>query len=217
MTDRMRKVLSLYRRAPLSTRVFLRGRTFLSDLCFVEKHVPTAGEIVDLGCGHGLFSNLLALGHPQRHVTGIDLDPAKIDIARETVGTRTNVTFLCGDITQLDLPRCQAISIIDVMYLLPPGAQRAVLQACASILSPGGTLVWKAQEKRPRWKYVWTYGQELLATSIGLTQGRRGKLHFLAREEAEAALASAGFEPTTVEMRSWRPYSDILYLARRYD
>ncbi|MHB1325921.1 MAG: hypothetical protein ACYDGS_09615 [Thermoleophilia bacterium] len=42
---------------------------------------------------------------------------------------------------------------------------------CWRKLKPGGLLVWKAQEWRPRWKYAWTYLEELITTSAGITGG----------------------------------------------
>jgi 2-polyprenyl-6-hydroxyphenyl methylase/3-demethylubiquinone-9 3-methyltransferase len=205
--------LSLYRDAPFHTRAFLRGRVLLSDLDLVESHVPRGGEVLDLGCGHGLFANLMALRSPGRQVTGIDLSAARIEQARATVGQRPNIRFVCGDMLEAELPICDVVTIVDVMYLLPARQQQEVLDACRKQLKPGGLLVWKAQERKPRWKYAWTYLQELLTTSAGITEGKRARLCFLSREEALSALRQAGFDPRAVDMPSWRPYSDVLYLA----
>ncbi len=208
------EALKLYRAAPLATRAFLRTRVLLSDLDFVERHVPDAGDILDLGCGHGLFANMMALDSRHRHVTGIDLSCEKIGHAQATVGKRDGIRFLCGDILTADLSPCDVITIVDVMYLLPRQEQEEILNICRQKLKPGGLLVWKAQETSPRWKYAWTHFQELLATSIGVTQGKRERLCFLSRRQALEALEGAGFAPSVVEMPTRRPYTDILYLAR---
>jgi 2-polyprenyl-6-hydroxyphenyl methylase/3-demethylubiquinone-9 3-methyltransferase len=209
-------VLRLYGGASMGTRAFLRGRVLLSDLEFIESQTPAAGRIIDLGCGHGLFSNLLAMRSGRRHVTGIDLDCKKIEIAQQTVGARGNIEFRCGDMLELGLSGCDAVTIVDVMYLLPPEKQIAIIEKCSQVLVPGGLLVWKAQETRPRWKYGLTYAQELVTTSIGLTQGKHAaKLYFLERQEALEALGSAGFKARAIGMTSWRPYTDVLYLAEK--
>lgn len=205
--------LALYRDAPLAVRMFLRGRVLLSDLEFVERQVPRTGAVLDLGCGHGLFANLMALGSPSRQVTGIDLSPAKIQIAETTTGARPNIRFLVGDMLKLDLPECDIVTIVDVLYLLPRDRQQELLSACRSLLKPGGKLIWKTQETRPKWKYYWTYFQEFVTTSIGLTQGRHSRLCFLSREESLAALSEAGFTPRLVEMHTRRPYTDVIFVA----
>jgi len=54
-----------------------------------------------------------------------------------------------------------------------PGDERwrvlAGLPAQAQAGRPAG--LWKAQEWRPRWKYAWTYLEELITTSAGITGG----------------------------------------------
>lgn len=211
----MNRALALYREEPLAVRAFLRGRRLLSRLEFIERHVPHTGHIIDLGCGHGLFSNLLAESSDHRRVTGIDLDVRKIEVARRTVRNRTNIDFIEGDITNVDLPPCDAVTIVDVLYLMSAKQQQAILNACAALLKPGGVLVWKAQEQRPRWKYWFTYCQEYITTNMGITKGGGGSLHFMSREEALAAISASGMVPEVVEMRTPLPYSDILYLCKK--
>jgi hypothetical protein len=53
----------------------------------------------------------------------------------------------------------------------------------------------------------------MLTTSAGVTRGRSGRLSFLGRDDAVNALQAAGFDVRIIEMRSRRPYSDILYLG----
>ncbi|MBI5869933.1 MAG: class I SAM-dependent methyltransferase [Actinobacteria bacterium] len=207
-------MLRLYARAPRSVRAFLRGRVLLSDLEFIERQVPEAGSIMDLGCGHGLFANLMALRSEGRKVIGMDLAPGKIEVARKTVRHRDNIDFVCADFFETDIPDCDVITVIDVFYLLPAEEQLSILRQCRRKLADDGLLVWKAQERRPRWKFAVTWIQEMLTTSTSVTRGRRGGLTFLSREDAIGAMNAAGFHASVVEMRSWRPYSDILYLGR---
>jgi len=211
----MDDVLALYQDEPPSVRAFLRGRKILSRLEFVERFVPYTGAIVDLGCGHGLFSNLMALSSGHRTVTGIDLDDRKIAVANATVRKRINIEFRHGDITKLSMPACDAVTIVDVLYLLPADEQKRVLAACAAILKPGGVIVWKAQERRPKWKYWLTYMQEYVTTNVGVTKGKKGSLHFMSRNEALEAISAAGLVAEVVEMRTPLPYTDVLYLGKK--
>ena len=209
----LRRALALYDESPRSERLFVRARAFLSDLPQIERHAPLEGAILDLGCGHGLVANLLALGSPARDVTGIDIDAQKIDAARRTVRSRSNIRFAVADATTYEGGPYAAITVADVFYLIPPPLHRELLAACARMLAPGGMLIWKSQVRQPRWKYAITRGQEWLMTSLGPTQGHG--LYFLDTDESLDALRAAGLLPVTLTPRSWRPYTDVLFLAQK--
>src|SRR5688572_2964589 len=85
------------RTAPFGARLFVHGRAFLSDLAFVERYVPRHGFIVDIGCGHGLFANVLAEASDARRVLGVDVDERKIAVARATAEGRAALRFEVGD------------------------------------------------------------------------------------------------------------------------
>lgn len=210
----MDDVLALYAGSPLSVRAFVRGRTLLSDLESIERYVPESGTVVDLGCGHGLFANLMALRSKRRRVIGMDLAPEKIGIATTTIRHRDNLDFICADFFEAHIPDCDAITIVDVLYLMPAEEQLRILRECRRKLGDGGLLVWKSQERRPRWKFALTWCQEMIMTSTGVTRGKHGRLTFLSREDAIGVLNAAGFDVSVVEMSGRRPYSDVLYLGR---
>ncbi len=218
MRDRrelLRATLALYDQSPLIDRWFVRIRAVLSDLIAVEAHAPRRGTILDIGCGHGLLTNLLALGSPDRTVLGIDIDPKKIAAAQRTVRGRANIQFRVADALSPPGGPYQAITVADVLYLLPAPAQRRVLVNAFRLLEPGGVLLWKTQVRRPRWKYLITYGQEWLMTHLGPTTGTT--LCFLDLEESLAALDAAGFHTEVHPLRSWRPYPDVLFIAKKPD
>ena len=203
-----------YRAAPISARLFVHGRAFLSDLTFVEKFVPRNGFIVDLGCGHGLFACLLREASQTRRVLGIDLDPRKIEVARGAVRDTQWLRFEVGDIVKDRPPHCDAVTIVDVLYLLPFEQQEQVLRNAAAALGEGGPLVVKAQERRADPRYAITYAQEMVTVGLGFTRGGRERFFFPSREEALEMFARAGFVAEVEEMPR-RPYTDVIYLARK--
>ncbi len=204
-----------YRSAPLLARWIAHGRAFLADLAVVEAYVPRRGFVVDLGCRDGLFANLLVEASPQRRVLGIDGDPRRIAVARGTVAGRDGLRFETGDIVSLPPPRCDAITMVDVLYLLSVRDQERVLRNAASALAEGAPLVVRGQESRMDARYALTYAQELVAIGLGLTRStRRRRVHFPTRAEAVAMFERAGFRVDVVEQEA-RPYTDVLYLARR--
>lgn len=209
----MRRTLALYDGSPPAERLFVRVRACLSDLPAVEARAPREGAILDLGCGHGLLSNLLALGSPNRQVTGIDLDATKVSAAQRTVGGRANVRFAVADALEFTEGPYRAISVGDVFYLIPPDDQRRLIARCHELLEPGGVFLWKSQVRRPRWKYAVTYAQEWLMTHLGPTRGHG--LHFLDTDESLAALRAVGFRAEARPLPSWRPYTDVLFIAEK--
>ncbi len=96
-----------------------------------------AGDILDLGCGTGSLS-LLASEQGHR-VTGVDLSPAMVTLAREKLAGRDAV-FLVGDAAAPPVgERFDAVLVRHVLWALPdPG--RALRRWCG-LLRPGGRLV----------------------------------------------------------------------------
>ena len=213
-TGSLNRALARYKDAPLGARLFVHGRAFLSDLAVVESYVPNKGFIVDLGCGHGLFACVLRESSATRRVLGIDLDARKIDVARGAVQDTDWLRFEVGDIIKQAPPKCDAVTIVDVLYLLPLAHQEQVLRNAASALGEGGPLIVKSQERRLDLRYALTYAQELVTVSLGFTRGGRERFFFPAREQALAMFGRAGFLVDVVEMRH-RPYTDVVYLARK--
>jgi SAM-dependent methyltransferase len=63
-------------------------------------------RILDVGCGAG--DNALLLAHRGAEVTGVDVSPASIAVARRRArasGLHARLRFLCAPIEQADLPR----------------------------------------------------------------------------------------------------------------
>jgi 2-polyprenyl-3-methyl-5-hydroxy-6-metoxy-1,4-benzoquinol methylase len=210
----LNRAVHRYRAAPLGARIFVHGRAFLSDLAFVERFVPRKGFVVDLGCGHGLFACLMREASEQRRILGIDLDERKIDVARGAVRDSQWLRFEVGDIIEDQPPRCDAVTIVDVLYLLPFEDQERVLKNAAAALGEGKPLIVKAQERRTDPRYAITYAQEMITVGLGFTRGGRERFYFPSREEALAMFERAGFVVEVEEMPR-RPYTDVVYLARK--
>lgn len=213
-TAALERAVHRYRGAPFLARMLVHGRAFLADLARVEQYVPRHGFIVDLGCGHGLFANLLMEAGPQRRVLGLDHDAATIEIARSTVGDRPGLRFEVTDIVAVPPPRCDAITIVDVLYLMSPTDQERVLRGASAALNEGAPLIVWTQEARIDPRYALAYIQGSIAMSLGLGRRQRRPFHFPSRESALAMFERAGFRAEVIEMQG-RPYTDVLYLARK--
>ena len=175
-----RAVYDVFRGAGRSMKLYLRLKFRMCPILRIEAYVPDGGDVLDLGCGNGLFAAILKLGSPDRRIIGIDLDARKITAARRSLGTLRGVDFRLGDIVSASYPKTGACTIIDVLYLLPVETQNAILKKCAEALPAGGALILKEMDLAPRWKYAWNAVQETISVKIvGFTLGSR--FHFRSR------------------------------------
>ena len=208
----LRRSLARYAGQPLGVRGFVRARHLLAPLGRVLDAVPASGGVLDVGCGHGLFANALAIGSSARQVLGVDPSRAKIAVAEASAQGLPNVRFVQGLLHQVDERDFKAITILDVLYLLPLEEKLALLRACRERLAPDGVLVLKTNDTRPPWKYRVARLQEEAMTGIGLTMGRG--LHFMSREQNAGLLELAGFEPRFVDLNNWLPYPHVMFVSR---
>lgn len=94
--------------------------------------------VVDLGCGNG--NPVTAWLADRFDVLGVDLSPVQIDRARRSV---PRARFLCGDMTDLDLPVASVDAVVAVYSLIhvPLEEQIALLVSIRRWLRPGGLLL----------------------------------------------------------------------------
>jgi 2-polyprenyl-6-hydroxyphenyl methylase/3-demethylubiquinone-9 3-methyltransferase len=209
----VREVLARYRDESLFVRLFVLARHLLAPLERVAREVPTNGRILDLGCGHGLFVNLLALQSPGRRVLGVDPSPAKLEVVRRSSAGLPNVRYQQGRIDDVAEGGWRAITILDVLYLLPDDEKLAVLRHCRSLLAPDGVLLLKTNDTNPRWKYaVVRAEEELMVRVLGLTFG--GQVHFRGVTVYTRLLAAAGFGGRVLDVGQGRPAPHRLYVGR---
>ena len=96
----------------------------------------TARRVVDIGCGPGNSTEVLARRFPEAVVEGLDSSPAMLDAARARL---PGVRFTQADIrTWADAEPCDAILANAVLQWLPDHA--TLLPALMTHLGPGGSL-----------------------------------------------------------------------------
>jgi 2-polyprenyl-3-methyl-5-hydroxy-6-metoxy-1,4-benzoquinol methylase len=199
--------------APRGARLHVRGRWRSCPFVEVEQLVPTRGRVLDLGCGHGVFSLYLGLTSPDRAVTGVDVDIDKVRVGRDAVGRAgvVNVELRAVEPGWRVTGEWDAITVVDVLYLLGPDEARAQLEAAARALAPGGVVVVKEIDTAPRWKYELARVQELVATKVvRITEGDR--VTFVPPAEIAEVLTREGLrvEHRPVHRRRLHPHHVVV-------
>ena len=188
----MTATLARYAAEPRKVRLHtaIRWRTCPFDE--VAAAVPNEGRILEIGCGHGLLSTLLALQEPQRRtVVGTDVDGDKIRAAQRAADGLSNLTFAPAAAGELPDGTWDAVCIVDVLYLIDRAGERALLHEVARRLNPGGALVVKEMGTTPAWKFRWMALQERLSVQVlRLTHG--DDLTFVPPDELATWMREAG-------------------------
>lgn len=112
-----------------------RGRPFVELLARVDAHGP--GVVVDLGCGPGNLTGLLAERWPGAEVTGLDSSPEMVAAARAAGGS---VRFEVADLRDwAAAPRTEAVDVLVSNATLQwvPG-RLDLLPALVATVAPGG-------------------------------------------------------------------------------
>ena len=106
--------------------------------------VGAGSRVLDLGCGVGRWSRLLAGRGAQ--VTGVDLSPTMVAIARrrsEVQGLSERCRFLVQDLAQLDAggPYDLVLGVTVLQHILDAERLRSAVAGMAAHLAPGGRMV----------------------------------------------------------------------------
>jgi SAM-dependent methyltransferase len=109
-------------------------------------------DILDAGCGQGVFSMELAKAHPEARVLGIDMDPVLVERANAIARKAglANCRFEVGDVTKLDYDaRFDLVVSVDNLEHVEDDvtAMRVLVRA----LRPGGRAVVHVPGYERRW------------------------------------------------------------------
>ncbi len=177
----------------------------------IGQYFPASGEILDLGCGFGLFSLYYAMMSPGRHITGVDLDARRIAMAQRCAGALgvTNARYVAQDALLWRGERTfDAIYMLDLIHHLPKDAVPDTLSRIVDLLAPGGVLIVKDVANRPTYKALFTLALDRLM--VGMEP-----IHYWPIVELSSLLRSLGLDVKVHPIRDVLPYPHVLYVCTR--
>jgi ubiquinone/menaquinone biosynthesis C-methylase UbiE len=108
---------------------------YLTDL-----DLPDKAAVLEIGCGTGAISRVLATWPGVGEVTGIDPSPVFLDRARQLSAVVPNLSFCQADGRDLPLPRASFdLAVLHAVLSHVPDPHEVLAQAFW-VLRPGGTL-----------------------------------------------------------------------------
>lgn len=175
-------------------------------LAWVAGRVALAGRrVLDVGCGGGLLSEALARAGAE--VTGIDLAPAVLEVARMHL-VESGLTVDYREVSAEDLAaaepgRYDVVTCMELIEHVPDPA--SLLRACAGLLRPGGKLFLSTLNRTPQSFAAAIAGAEYVLRL--LPRGTHDYSKFLRPSEVARGLRAAGLEVDELAGIAWNPFS----------
>lgn len=202
-----KELLEIYSKLGFFVKIYTYIRILTTPLFEIEKYVPKSGRILDIGCGMGIFSNLLCLMSESRSAIGFDISRKRVDLAKTTAARKKQLSSYVQDAKDVNFDGFSIITIVDLLHHMPYSEQEDVLRKAYLGLESPGTVVLKDLEKKPIWKYFFHYVQDSISC--------RSKLFFRSSMETINLLDDIGFTVTVIPIESFLPYPNILYLCEK--
>ncbi len=177
----------------------------------VESYIPREGLVYDIGCGYGIFSNMLALTSDKRNVVGIDFSSHRLSNATR-VGRNLrlpNVNFFQDNVFKLKLEECSAVVIIDVLHHISSWEkQKLLLDEVIPYVKPSGKVIIVDILPLVSWKY-------LLAVFVDNVMYMGSKISYPKQDKLINLLERHGCSVETHHIYRQMPYANILYVAEK--
>ena len=176
----------------------------------IEQYLPDRGEILDLGCGFGLFAMYMALSKPNAHVIGLDVNARRLQTAREAaakLGIR-NVSFDQQDLRDWHPGQTMAGAYaLDVFHHIPPESGDRLFSDLYAHIEPGGRFLLKDIDTQPRGMLWFTYLLDVMMSP-------RDDFHYRSAGAWQRQLTTSGFAPIHLHyLWDILPYPHILLIC----
>jgi 2-polyprenyl-3-methyl-5-hydroxy-6-metoxy-1,4-benzoquinol methylase len=208
----LNKIISVYDSALV--RAYCHARFLIININILDilaLCIRRKKQVLDIGCGFGLYGCYLASLYPEIRYTGFDLNPKRIALAQQAAKRLglTNVEFRCQDARQLGGEGSyDAIMMVDILHHLDDTSKKALLERCNQLLRPGGHLVIKDVTTHPFYKIAFTWILDVVMT-FGF------EMWYWNEERFAQTLGPMFSQAETFPIADWLPYPHIVYLCEK--
>jgi 2-polyprenyl-6-hydroxyphenyl methylase/3-demethylubiquinone-9 3-methyltransferase len=171
--------------------------------------------VLDVGCGAGLLSEAMAKSGAQ--VLALDLAPELIEVAKIHLlesGLQVDYRLQSVEAIALEMPGAfDAVTCMELLEHVPdPGS---VLQACASLLKPGGKLFVSTLNRTPLAFAAAIVGAEYLTRLV--PKGTHEYRSFIRPSELAGWLRDAGLRLDDLSGMAYDPIRRKAWVSKRTD
>ena len=96
-------------------------------------------SILDLACGTGILTRLIAQKFPDSTVLGVDITQSYLDVAKSNSKSFKNISFICQDAEDLKVE--QKFDSIVSSYIPKYCDAQTLIKKCVSCLNPNGKII----------------------------------------------------------------------------
>lgn len=173
--------------------------------------MPPSGAVLDIGCGQGLMLALLVEAGRDGRLIGIETRPRMAYLARVALGAKADV--LEADARQVEFDRSSTAILFDVLQMMPPPEQEALLTRIVASLEPGGVILVREADASAGWRYQMVrVSNHLKARVIGSGEWSR---YYRPREQWLECFDRVGLITEVCATPSRNPLGNVLFRARR--
>lgn len=180
-------------------------------LNWINAHQPLAGHsVLDIGCGGGILAESMAKRGAR--VKGIDLSEKALKVAElHGLETGVNVDYELIAAEELALREPAAYDVVTCMEMLehvPDPA--AVVQACATLVKPGGHVCFSTLNRNPKSYLFAVIGAEYLLRL--LPKGTHDYAKFITPAELAQFARAAGLTINGMKGMGYNPITQVYSL-----
>jgi SAM-dependent methyltransferase len=195
-------------RAYSTVRFIILRERFLEE---IGQYLPAEGNVVDIGCGFGLFALYFAARNPRLRIFGIDRNARRIEWAKESAQKLGigNVHFDAADARDFSWnDELRAGYMLDLIHHIAPSAVRTLIRQLVDRLAAGGRLIIKDVGVTPFYKLAFTWLLDKLMDP-------RAAVNYWSQQQVIELLRGFGMTVYRHAMIDILPYPHMIYIAQK--